>query len=63
MAPEIVNHQIYDKKVDIWSVGVVIYTLICGKQPFLGNSKEKIYEAIKCQEPDMDCPEWQHVSL
>lgn len=24
----------YDEKVDVWSIGITIYKLICGKTPF-----------------------------
>ncbi|KAJ3442875.1 map/microtubule affinity-regulating kinase [Anaeramoeba flamelloides] len=34
-APEIVSKQAYNgKKVDIWCLGVVLYTMLCGKHPF-----------------------------
>ena len=32
--PEIVKHQYYDKKVDIWCVGVLTYELLYGTSPF-----------------------------
>ena len=47
MPPEIVNNEKYDQKVDIWSTGVVLYILLCGKPPFYGDSKDKVYEQIK----------------
>jgi calcium-dependent protein kinase len=62
MPPEIVDRQLYDQKVDIWSAGVVTYIMLCGKPPFLGDGKAEVYKAIKTQEPDMYCEEWKHVS-
>ena len=34
MAPEIMLSKPYDKKVDIWSLGVICFQLIYGKLPF-----------------------------
>lgn len=46
MAPEIVNAFLgpeatgYDKRCDLWSLGVVVYILLCGYPPFYGNCGE-----------------------
>jgi calcium-dependent protein kinase len=29
----------YDEKVDIWSIGVIMYILICGYPPFNGKDE------------------------
>ena len=42
MAPELVNRQPYNEKVDVWSLGVVTYQLLSGKTPFESNSIKKI---------------------
>jgi len=34
MAPEILNHEMYSYKSDIWSLGIVLYELATGKYPF-----------------------------
>jgi len=34
MAPEMLLHQTYDLKVDIWSAGTVFYELLTKRQPF-----------------------------
>lgn len=34
MAPEILQGHPYDKKCDIWSLGVILFQLVFGKLPF-----------------------------
>ena len=47
IAPEIINEKAYSYEVDIWSLGIIIYTLIIGKPPFDSSDEKKIYEKIK----------------
>lgn len=34
IAPELLQQQSYGKPVDMWSVGIMIYEMLCGFQPF-----------------------------
>jgi serine/threonine protein kinase len=36
IAPEILYNEIYDFKVDVFSAGIIMYTLMIGKNPFDG---------------------------
>jgi calcium/calmodulin-dependent protein kinase I len=54
MPPEIVNHQKYDSKVDIWSAGIVTYVMLTGKPPFFGSSKAEVYKAITEDKIDVE---------
>ncbi|CAD5114200.1 DgyrCDS3342 [Dimorphilus gyrociliatus] len=47
IAPEILNRQGHDFKVDSWSLGCVIYTLLFGKPPFERSSLKETYESIQ----------------
>lgn len=38
MAPEILQHQPYDNKADLWSVGTVLFEMITGRPPFHGEN-------------------------
>lgn len=40
MAPEIIQQKKYDKKVDIWALGILLYELLHGCSPFKANEKE-----------------------
>ena len=50
MAPELCNGTKYDSKVDVWSVGVIVYVLLAGTWPFCGQKKDEIYRKIN-QDP------------
>jgi len=46
MSPELLNGN-YDTSTDMWSVGTVVYILLCGYPPFNGNTDPDIFEKIK----------------
>ena len=45
-SPEILNGRPYDKKSDIWSLGVILYHLLTLKHPFMGFSQVKTINNI-----------------
>lgn len=47
MAPEILNEEDYDFKIDIFSAGVVFFLILTGRMPFKGESNEEIIERNK----------------
>lgn len=38
MAPEILRHERYDNKADLWSAGTVLFEMIAGRPPFHGEN-------------------------
>ena len=46
MAPELVKHEKYNEKVDVWSLGIITYQLLSGLTPFDGRNIKKINENI-----------------
>lgn len=45
MAPEVIKGS-YDQKCDVWSLGVMIYVLLCGYPPFNGANKNQIINSV-----------------
>lgn len=44
-APEVIRGS-FDSKCDVWSIGIIIFTLMCGEPPFVGADDVKIANAI-----------------
>lgn len=50
IAPEILNGSFYGPAVDIWSLGVLMYTMLVGIPPFETTNIKETYEKIKKRE-------------
>ncbi|EAY17405.1 AGC family protein kinase [Trichomonas vaginalis G3] len=46
MAPEMIKHQLYSNKVDIWAFGILLFEINFGYNPFSRDIKEKTMKAI-----------------
>jgi len=62
VAPEILKCQPYDQSCDMWSVGVVLYVMLCGYSPFAEKNQEKMFERIKMGDYKFNPVDWFHIS-
>ena len=46
MAPEVLEGN-YDEKCDVWSIGVIMYTMLAGVPPFDGENELQIVNNVK----------------
>ncbi|OAF68393.1 hypothetical protein A3Q56_03828, partial [Intoshia linei] len=46
IAPEIILYQPYNKSVDFWSLGVLIYEMLTGMAPFEGDDEDDLFYHI-----------------
>ena len=61
MAPEILNQQVIDEKCDVWSLGILMYVLLCGNSPYKGTDPE-IIEQIKSGKIEYNDADWKDKS-
>lgn len=61
MAPEILLKHKYDARVDLWSVGVIMYECLFGKAPYSSSSFKELAEKIKERRP-IEIPKTPSVS-
>lgn len=46
-APEIINYKPYDERVDNWSLGVILFTILGGYPPFYQPTTHETYQQIR----------------
>lgn len=62
VAPEVLQQKNYGAAVDMWSLGVVMYILICGYAPFQGRTVNRLYDKIKRGKFVFPHEDWDAVS-
>ena len=60
-SPEVLKNN-YDQKCDIWSCGVIMYRLLCGRFPFSGRTEEEITKKILFSKLDFNNKYFQNIS-
>jgi len=61
MAPQVFLGR-YDKACDLWSCGVTIYLMLCGRRPFVGKSTRQTKAAVMEGAVVFRTEEWEGIS-
>jgi len=61
-APEVFDGSQYTEAVDMWSAGVVLYTMLCGYQPFQAETIQELTELIIQGKYEFHPESWDNIS-
>ena len=62
MAPEVFMNN-YKEKSDIWSCGIILYTMLCGHPPFMGSDEKSIKSKILHSKLSFPTKDFKNVSI
>nr|XP_057945401.1 serine/threonine-protein kinase 33 isoform X2 [Doryrhamphus excisus]XP_057945402.1 serine/threonine-protein kinase 33 isoform X2 [Doryrhamphus excisus]XP_057945403.1 serine/threonine-protein kinase 33 isoform X2 [Doryrhamphus excisus] len=62
MAPEMMSQRGYTHWIDMWSVGVIMFILLCGEPPFVSKTKETRLKEIRTIGVRFSSPIWDTIS-
>jgi len=62
VAPEVLEGKGYDEAVDFWSIGIILYILLCGFPPFYDDDNDKLFELIAKAKVEFPSPYWDNIS-
>jgi serine/threonine protein kinase len=62
VAPEVLTMQGYGKEADLWSVGVIMFLVLCGKLPFDGQNQNEIIRSTIAAEVRVNATVWLKLS-
>lgn len=62
VAPEVLEGKGYDETVDFWSIGIILYILLCGFPPFYDEDNDKLFELIAKAKVEFPNPYWENIS-
>ncbi|KAH8342756.1 hypothetical protein KR084_006072 [Drosophila pseudotakahashii] len=62
VAPEVLAQKPYGKAVDVWSIGVISYILLCGYPPFYDENDANLFAQILKGVFEFDSPYWDEIS-
>jgi len=62
VAPEVLRQEEYGTQVDMWSLGVLLFIMLCGYPPFVEKNLPRLYKAIKRAKVEFNSQYWEHIS-
>lgn len=67
VAPEVLDPRLsgpngYGPEIDVWSMGVVLYIMLCGFPPFYSENTIALFRQIRRGDYSFPAPYWDNIS-
>ena len=62
LAPEIIEGKGYGQEVDYWSIGIILYVMLCGFPPFYNENNQALFKSIQDVDYEFPSPYWDDIS-
>ncbi|KAK4468369.1 hypothetical protein MN116_008161 [Schistosoma mekongi] len=62
-APELLISRRYDKSIDLWALGILLYIMLYGDSPYKSKTGSDLYRAILHNDIDFESAQWKLITF